>query len=252
MADAVEKPTPRRSVYGSRFMLANLIVVAGFLAVLGLFAYLVSTGSADKGWSSYKPTGGDVYDKAQNTADHVAPAYKYNGQPIAVVQAQPLLYQDAAVDGIGITREPFRKIGSSIKQFEPANATIAYVMCGTADKCGLSQVGSEETVPLLRREALELAMYTFKYSKDVDSVVALLPPEGQTNGAIYLKRKNLVDELSKPLGETLPPHQVLSYGGMSEVERARVMRLTANHLYNSRFVQGPNGRTLLVLRSVNG
>jgi hypothetical protein len=37
---------------------------------------------------------------------------------------------------------------------------------------------------------------------------------------------------------------------MSEVERARVMRLTANHLYNSRFVPGPNGRTLLVLRSV--
>jgi hypothetical protein len=125
-------------------------------------------------------------------------------------------------------------------------------MCGTAEKCGLSQVGSEETVPLLRREALELAMYTFKYSKDVDSVVALLPPEGQTTGAIYLKRKNLADELSKPLGETLPQHKFLSYGGMSEVERARVLRLTGNHLYNSRFVQGPNGRTLLVLRSVNG
>jgi hypothetical protein len=251
VADAVENPRRSRP-YARGFMLANLVVVAGFLAVLGLFAYLVSTGSADKGWSSYKPTGGDVYDKAQNMADHVAPAYKYNGQPIAFVQAQPLLYQDAPVDGIGFTRLPFRKIGSSIKQFEPANATIAYVMCGTADKCGLSQIGSQETVPLLRREALELALYTFKYSKDVDSVVSLLPPEGQTNGAVYLKRKNLTDELSKPLADTLPPHQALSYGGMSEVERARVMRLTADHLYNSRFVQGPNGRTLLVLRSVNG
>lgn len=250
MADAVEKK--RRSPFARQVMLANLVIAAGFLGVLGLFAYLVSTQSAANRWSSYKPSGTDVYDKAQNMADHVAPAYKFNGQPIAVVQAQPLLYQDAAVDGIGITRQPFRKIGSSIKQFEPANATIAYVMCGTADKCGLSQVGSEETVPLLRREALELALYTFKYSKNVDSVVSLLPPEGQTNGAIYLKRKNLADELSKPLDATLPPHQVLSYGGMSEVERARVMRLTGDHLYNSRFVQGPNGRTLLVLRSVNG
>lgn len=249
MADAVEK---RRSPFAKQVMLANLVIVAGFLGVLGLFAYLVSTQSAANRWSSYKPTGSDVYDKAQNTADHVAPAYKYNGQPIAVVQAQPLLYQDAAVDGIGITRQPFRKVGSSIKQFEPASATITYVMCGTADKCGLSQVGSEETVPLLRREALELAMYTFKYSKDVDSVVALLPPEGQTTGAIYLKRKNLADELSKPLGDTLPQHKFLSYGGMSEVERARVLQLTGDHLYNSRFVQGPNGRTLLVLRSVNG
>ena len=250
MADAVEKQ--RRSVYGSRFMLANLIVVAGFLGVLGLFAYLVSTGSSDRGWSSYKPTGGDVYDKAQKTADHIAPNYKYNGQPIAVVQAQPLIYQDAAVDGIAFTRQPFRKIGSSIKQFESADSTIAYVMCGGADKCGLSQVGSQETVPLLRREALELALYTFKYAPNVDSVVSLLPPEGTTNGVIYLQRKNLTDELSKPLAATLPEHRVLSYGGMTEVERARVMRLTANHLYNSRFVPGPNGRMLLVLRSVNG
>lgn len=250
MADAVEKK--RRSPFARQVMLANIVIAAGFLGVLGLFAYLVSTQSAANRWSSYKPSGTDVYDKAQNMADHVAPAYKYNGQPIAVVQAQPLLYQEAAVDGIGFTRQPFRKIGSSIKQFEPANATIAYVMCGTADKCGLSQVGSQETVPLLRREALELALYTFKYSKDVDSVVSLLPPEGQTNGAIYLKRENLADELSKPLDATLPEHRTLSYGGMSEVERARVMRLTADHLYNSRFVPGPNGRTLLVLRSVNG
>ena len=250
MADAVEKP--RRSAYGSRFMLANLIVVAGFLAVLGLFAYLVSTGSSDRGWSSYKPTGSDVYDKAQNTADHIAPNYKYNGQPIAVVQAQPLIYQDAAVDGIAFTRQPLRKIGSTIKQFEPADSTIAYVMCGDADKCGLSPVSTQETVPMLRREALELALYTFKYAPNVDSVVSLLPPEGNTNGVIYLQRKNLADELSKPLAATLPEHQVLSYGGMTEVERARVMRLTSNHLYNSRFVPGPNGRMLLVLRSVSG
>jgi hypothetical protein len=250
VADAVEAAGQRRP-HGKRFVLANLVVVAGFLAVLGLFAYLVQNGTSNR-WSSYKPQGSDVFVKAQATADHVSPNYKYNGQPIAVVQAQPLLYQDATVDGIGITRLPFRKVGSTIKQFEPAGSTIAYVMCGTADKCGLSQVGSQETVPLLRREALELALYTFKYSKGVDSIVSLLPPEGQTNGAVYFKRSSLADELSKPLEDTLPQHRVLSYGGMSEVERARVLRLTADHLYNSRFVQGPNGRTLLVLRSVNG
>ena len=249
MADAVESK-PRR-VHARRFVLANLVVVAGFLGVLALFGWLVSNGTSSE-WSSYKPKGGDIFVKAQNLSDHIAPNYKYNGQPIAVVQAQPLLYQDAAVDGIAFTRLPFRKIGSSFKQFEPAGSTIAYVMCGTADKCGLSQIGSQETIPLLRREALELALYTFKYSEDVDSVVSLLPPEGNTNGAIYLKRKTLADELSKPLAATLPQHDVLSYSGMSEVERARVNQLTANALYNSRFVQGPNGRTLLVLRSVNG
>jgi hypothetical protein len=125
-------------------------------------------------------------------------------------------------------------------------------MCGTADKCGLSPVRTQETIPLLRRESLELALYTFKYSPNVESVVSLLPPEGDTAGAIYLKRKNLADQLSKPLVDTLPPHEQLSYSGMSEVERARVARLTADHLYTSRFVQGPSGSTLLVLRSANG
>ena len=157
------------------------------------------------------------------------------------------------MDGVAFTRQPFRKVGSSIKQFEPADSTIAYVLCGHADKCGLSQVGSQETVPLLRREALELALYTFKYCPERG--LRREPScrrRAATSRAIYLQRKNLTDELSKPLAATLPQHKVLSYGGMTEVERARVMRLTADPLFNSRFVPGPNGRTLLVLRSVNG
>ena len=134
MADAVEKP--RRKAHSKGFLAANLVVVAGFVGVLVLFAMLVSRGTSN-GWSSYKPKGGDVFSKAQNMADHVAPAYKYNGEPIAVVQAQPLLYQDAVVDGIAFTRQPFRKIGSPFKQFEPSGSTIAYVFCGSAPRCGL-------------------------------------------------------------------------------------------------------------------
>src|SRR4249919_3103169 len=121
MADAVE--SPRRRPHSRGLMAANLVVVAGFVGVLVLFAMLVSRGTSNNGWSSYKPKGGNVLTKAQNMADHVAPAYKYNGQPIAVVQAQPLVYQDAIVDGIAITRQPFRKIGTPIKQFEPSDST---------------------------------------------------------------------------------------------------------------------------------
>ena len=39
---------------------------------------------------------------------------------------------------------------------------------------------SEERHLLLRREALELALYTFRYVEDVDLVVALLPPRKMT------------------------------------------------------------------------
>jgi hypothetical protein len=249
VADAVEKPRRGRT-HSRGFLLANLVVVAGFLAVLGLFAFLVSH-SPPGDWSSYKPKGGDVYDKAQHMADHVAPAYKYNGEPIAVVQAQPLLYQDAVVDGIAFTRQPFRKIGSPYKQFEPSGSTIAYVFCGQAPKCGLPSEGAQDTVPLLRRESLELALYTFKYSPNVESIVSLLPPAGNTSYAIYLRRRNFAKELSKPLDATLPSHDVLSYEKMSPVEKATVDRLTVKNTFASQFAQGANGRTLLVLRSVS-
>jgi hypothetical protein len=247
MADAVE--TRRRNRHSRGFIAANLVVVAGFFGVLVLFAMLVSRGTHSS-WSSYKPKGGDIFTKAQNMANHVAPAYKYNGEPIAVVQAQPLLYQDAVVDGIAFTRVPFRKIGSPFKQFEPSGSTVAYVFCGTAPRCGLPSTGAEQTVPMLKRETLELALYTFKYSPSVQSIVGLLPPAGNTNYAIYLRRKNFLKELAKPLDATLPQHKVLSYPQLSPVEKATVDRLTTRATYQSQFSQGANGRTLLVLRSV--
>ena len=247
MAGAVEKP-PRKS-HSKGFLAANLFVVCGFFAVLILFVMLVSHGTSNS-WSAYKPKGGDVFSKAQNMANHVAPAYKYNGEPIAVVQAQPLLYQDAVVDGIAFTKTPLRKIGTPFKQFEPSGSTIAYVFCGTAPRCGLPSTGAEQTVPMLKRETLELALYTFKYSPSVQSIVGLLPPAGNTNYAIYLRRKSFAKELSKPLDATLPQHKVLSYPRLSPVEKATVDRLTTKATYQSQFSQGANGRTLLVLRSV--
>jgi hypothetical protein len=247
MADAVEKP--RRSGHSRGLLAANLVVLAAAVGVLVLFAYLVSRGTSNS-WSSYKPKGGDVFTKAQNMADHVAPAYKYNGAPIAVVQAQPLVYQDAVVDGIAFTRQPFRKIGSPLKQFEPSGSTVAYVFCGSAARCGLPSTGAQDTVPLLRRETLELALYTFKYTPSVDSIVGLLPPAGSTNYAIYLRRRNFQKELSKPLDATLPQHKVLSYQQLSPVERATVDRLTMKNTYESQFSKGANGRTVLVLRSL--
>ena len=103
---------------------------------------------------------------------------------------------------------------------------------------------------MLRRETLELALYTFKYSPSVKSIVGLLPPAGNTNYAIYLRRRNFDKELAKPLDATLPQHKVLSYQQLSPVEKATVDRLTMKNTYQSQFSQGANGRTLLVLRSI--
>src|SRR5262245_53869743 len=249
MADAVEEPRPQKT-HIRGLLAANLVILAGAVGVLVLFAYLVSRDTSS-GWSSYRPKGGDVFTKAQNMADHVAPTYKFNGQPIAVVQAQPLLYKESVVDGIAFTRQPFRKIGTPLKQFEPAGSTVAYVFCGTAQRCGLPSEGAADTVPLLRRETLELALYTFKYAPSVDSIVGLLPPAANANIAIYLKRKNFAKELAKPLDATLPSHKVLDYEQLGPIERATINRLTMKNTYQSQFSQGASGGTVLVLRSLD-
>src|SRR5947209_5781330 len=56
--------------------------------------------------------------------------------------------------------------------------TIAYNLCGVGStNCSIG-VGtpSPDRLLLLRREALELALYTFKYISGTQNVVAILPP----------------------------------------------------------------------------
>ena len=58
--------------------------------------------------------------------------------------------------------------------------TIAFNLCGIgSDNCTIG-VGKSSSpslrLLLLKREALELALYTFKYISNTDNVVAILPP----------------------------------------------------------------------------
>jgi hypothetical protein len=260
MADALEKRPEEstsasvvrpRNAYSKRFMLANLLVVVGFAGVLVLFGFLVSKDSSKQAWSDFKPTGSDVLEKAQNMVDHVAPKYRYGGAPIAVVQAQPLVYRDAVVDGIAFARPPLREVGGRMADFEPSDSTIAYVFCGPAQRCALPQAEAGEIAPLLQRESLELALYTFKYWPEVRSIVTLLPAEGDSSAAVFLKRRHVEKFLDKPLDATLPRHNQLSAASLTDAERATIDRVVANNTFASRFEQAPNGRTVLLLSAVN-
>lgn len=248
MADAVEKP---KRVYGKRFLLANLLVVAGFASVIVLFAFLVSNNAAKTPWSDYKPKGGDPFEKAQNMVDHVTPKYRYGGAPIAIVQAQPLLFRDQIVDGVAVVRPPIRQVGQrQFPDFEPSGSTITYVFCGQAEKCALSPSTASEVIPLLQRESLELALYTFKYWPDVRSIVTLLPTDQQGSAAVFLRRSHVKKFLDKPLAATLPPHGQLTAQSLTDAERATIDRVVVKNTFASRFEQVPNGRTLLMLTEV--
>jgi hypothetical protein len=255
MADAVEKrpaaeplplPLRRRTVHTGRFAVVQLLVMIAFAGMLGLFGYLISRSDSTQAWSSFKPRGHETYGRAQNLANYVAPRYVSAGAPIAVVQAQPLIYKDAVVDGIAFMRRPFQGVGSPFTQFEPADKTLLYVFCGPAAGCALPD-GAEDVTPLLREESLELALYTFKYWPSINSVVTLLPPSKTRHPAFMFRRRKLQSQLSKPLAATLPKHDLVSTDAITENELAVVQQLTEGSVFISSFSQTPNGHTLLLL-----
>ena len=90
--------------------------------------------------------------------------------------------------------------------------SVMYQLCGLGPKCSIAEgQPSEARARLLRREALELALYTFKYVDDIDTVITLLPPnlgdpsteEDDTSTALFLEKKDFSRQLQAPLDRTL-------------------------------------------------
>jgi len=85
---------------------------------------------------------------------------------------------------------------------------VLYQMCGLGVNCQIdSGKPSKERMLLLRREGLELALYSFRYLKDVKQVVVLIPatPGKAQTIALYFSRDELRPELDRPLTSSLLP-----------------------------------------------
>jgi hypothetical protein len=85
--------------------------------------------------------------------------------------------------------------------------SIWYSLCGLGPVCSIpTGQPSLNRGTLLRREALEIALYTFKYVDGVSHVVAFLPPrDAKTAGVVvYLQKRDLEAQLKRPLASTLP------------------------------------------------
>jgi len=117
---------------------------------------------------------------------------------------------------------------------------------------------------LLRREALELALYTFRYVKGVDEVVALLPPKPPTQAkkgasaatsadtptqALFFRPGDLEPQLEIPLQATIPP-QTPRPETIPGSEARRIDALTLSNLFLASFQQGQDQRAFLVLDRV--
>jgi hypothetical protein len=116
---------------------------------------------------------------------------------------------------------------------------------------------------LLRREALELALYTFKYVDGTDNVVVLMPPRpgernitlstgksttaGNQGTALLFQRKDYEAQLSQPLASTLP-EQVPTIAEMPRApEASEVDTLTGPNMFLVSIVEGQDASAYLVL-----
>jgi hypothetical protein len=81
-----------------------------------------------------------------------------------------------------------------------------YSMCGLGTSCEIaSGTPSVERGRLVRREILELALYTFKYAHGIQNVIALMPttPGKTAKYVVYLRKSDLDAKLKQPLDTTL-------------------------------------------------
>lgn len=210
MADDVIAPEAApaaRSPHRQRFALVYgvLGVIVG-LAIAGVVVYAGRAVSPAPTWSSWHPSGGGL-GAAKQIADNVGKAYRLpNGdQLVDVIPKAP------SIPGQGGAAVPIHYFairnakGDDVFPVSSSNS-IMYSLCGLGQSCSIA-TGKPSVArgTLVRREILELALYTFKYVGGVDSIVAFMPPRNGTapQYAVLLQKSNLEQELRVPLARTL-------------------------------------------------
>jgi hypothetical protein len=175
-AQAATPAAPARASAGEPPHAARFQFLFGALGALGvaaiaLAAMLISTPAKAPAppWSAWHPSS-DGIDPAQQIADHVAPRYQLdNGRQIVQITGGP-----PAVRGQPLTVGIF-KSGQSPARLE--GNSVLFQMCGGGSDCSIKQgTPSLERGLLLYREALELALYTFRYVSGVEQVIVTIPP----------------------------------------------------------------------------
>ncbi len=234
------------SVGVQRRFSAAYAVVLGIFVLGALGTVMALTGfrpGAPARWSSFRPTG-ERLEKAQKIADYVAPGYKLDDshQQMVVVSAR-----DA---GVGSQQIQFVAVpGQNQYDIIDGANTVAYEMCGLGEHCSIrTGEPSTDRDRLLRREALEIALYTFKYVGSTDAVVVFMPPPvgSTTSWALLFKKQNLGGELDHPVSKTLSEPAPTPARLATSAERDLVEQLTGNARYSYK-IQDVNGAPVLVL-----
>lgn len=248
----------RRSSYRFRFGVVYILLAAVLGAGVGSFIVLATTAEEpeEPAWSAWQPTGSRLA-KVRQIADRIPKAYRNDdGTQLTVSLANSLAVPtesgDVPVRAVLVRPDTSKGLAEEddIATYD-GREVVSYGLCGVDSKeqCEIaSGAPSEDRFTLLRRQALELSLYTLKYVDDVDSVIVFMPPtpKGQSNGTVFLRRSDVQSELERPLSSLLPTAQP-RVGALGSLEEGEILRLTQPRTYAAQVQASPDGSPILVL-----
>ncbi|HTU98621.1 MAG TPA: hypothetical protein VMF14_22405 [Solirubrobacteraceae bacterium] len=277
------------SPHSGRFRtITALLVALGIGAIVVAVAVAVngrgSSAAAPK-WSAWRPPDGGTQG-AQDIANFIAPFYRIDSHDqlalvtVVNLESQSAIAAQQQAAANGTTAAPSSGLEVAVRPSTTSSQvsllsgnTIGYNLCGIGGKNCAIGVGTPSTnrLLLLRREALELALYTFTYVSGTQNVVAILPP-GHTeqstptlskkppkptstqvttkpvNIAVLFSRQELAPLLKHPLSDILPEQVPPSVAQMPHAPEAGLVdQVTARGLFSEQIQQAQDGSNLIVL-----
>jgi hypothetical protein len=159
-------------------------------------------------------------------ANHVSRGYRLpSGNQLVSIQSQKSSnFQGVVVVKPGDARALDAQYGG--------DDTAVFLFCGATKTCKISE--GNATVArgtVLRREALELALYTLEYADPIDNVLIFFPPgpgEKRLSSTLFFRRDDLEGTLKHPLRRTLPQAQPPLPGQVRPAELKTVNDLTGD------------------------
>ncbi len=236
-----------------RFMLVYTVlglVLVGATAGLIIYASKPGPPSA-KSWSTWRPAPGSAKVMTQEIADHVSSEYRLSaggGQLVTVVPSVPTV--TSGTEKIAIKAIAIRKTANSNNGIQVLDSSKSemYTLCGLGSGCSIA-TGTPTTTRgrLVRREALEVALYTFKFVPSVNSVIAFMPPPpgAAATSVVFLQKGNLSQALNLPLHTTLPLKTPPLPTDPDTVESSTIDSLTPTYDYSLTAL--PTGGAAIVL-----
>jgi hypothetical protein len=258
----------RLNAYRTRFVaiLVGLALVAG--AGFGAFIIALAHPSAPDApkWSGFEPTGSTLTVTRQ-IASQVSRSYRLaGGRQLVTAFSGPATVSAQGAEG-GSSEVPIKVIAirpdTTAGKAEETDVTLIdaansyqFTLCGLGQGCSVpDRDATSEREALLRREALELALYALRYVDSLKSVYIFLPPRPTTGqnlaaaNVLFLSRSDLSVELHRPLAQTLDPGSRTA-GAMSAAESDAVNRITLPRLYTYEYQQAPDLSPVLILSPV--